>query len=228
MPSDSPPEQITTNLPVKRGRGRPRGTYGKTYVGKFRAAEIREALIRNFANVTMATAALLQAEAAAGGTRTIHSATVRDHLERWVKAGDTEVTESARKNLLDFAEAKVVNAIRNNDTRTARWILEQLGAERGYGRSGNPVMGDLMVIDPSQLTEEQLRTIFDPTRLSDRQMDIVLDVLTSRIGSKAGPIIEGDKVTDAEAVDVPEPPPAEAEPAPIVRGNGHVDEGKFE
>jgi hypothetical protein len=80
--------------------------------------------------------------------------------------------------------------MRAKDYATCRWILEKLGTSRGYGKSG--LTSDLMVIDPADLTDDQLRVIFDPANLSDRQMDVVLEVLISRMGPRAGPIIDAE------------------------------------
>jgi hypothetical protein len=194
MPSDSPPPKQTANLPAKRGRGRPRGSTGKAYIGKFSRAEVKEALSANFGNVMEATAALNQAEMAAGGTRSIASETVRFHMKRWVMEDGLDLEQIGRRNLLDFAEQTVIRAMRNNDTRSARWLLEQLGKDRGYGKGGL-LPGGLKVIDPADLTDDQLRVIFDPANLSDRQMDVILEVLMSRMGPKAGPIIDAETIS---------------------------------
>ena len=190
MPSDSPPPKQTANLPAKRGRGRPRGSTGKAYIGKFSRAEVKEALSANFGNVMEATAALNQAEMAAGGTRSIASETVRFHMKRWVEEDGLDLETIGRRNLLDFAESQIIGAMRAKDYATCRWILEKLGTSRGYGKSG--LTSDLMVIDPADLTDDQLRVIFDPANLSDRQMDVVLEVLISRMGPRAGPIIDAE------------------------------------
>jgi hypothetical protein len=49
-----------------------------------------------------------------------------------------------------------------------------------------------MVIDPADLTDDQLRVIFDPANLNDHQMDVILEVLMNRMGPKAGPIIDAE------------------------------------
>lgn len=207
--------------------GQPVGKHKKipTKYNRFREPEIRAALISNFANVTMATAALNEAENLAGGTRTINHQTVRKHLRGWVSAGDTEVTDSARQNLLDFAEQDVVESIRLKHTATSRWLLEQLGASRGYGRSGQGP-GGLLVIDPANLTDQQFRTIVDPNNLTDAQMDIILEVVMSRMGPNAGMIIDAEAVAPNE---VEATMPEEAQPQPPgVTDAEEADEELFE
>ena len=58
--------------------------------------------------------------------------------------------EQAREVHLDLAEAEITRAIRNQDTKTARWLLGCRGAARGYRGDSNadtpeppPVTGGL-------------------------------------------------------------------------------------
>jgi hypothetical protein len=126
---------------------------------------------------------LCEAERRAGGDRTIVSETVRHYMR--TRPAFQEVARSGKTEALDLAEGVVVKALQAGDIRTARWLLERLGKDRGYGKGGG-----LMVIDPAELTDDQLRVIFDPASLSDHQMDVVLEVLISRMGPRAGPIID--------------------------------------
>jgi hypothetical protein len=183
------------NDTTRRRSGRPRGLppedHTRSYRGKrsFSAAEIKQALRLNFGNPRLTAVSLCEAERKAGGDRTIVSETVRHYMR--TRPAFQEIARSGKTEALDLAEGVVVQALHAGDIRTARWLLEQLGRDRGYGKGGL-LPGGLTVIDPAELTDDQLRVIFDPANLSDHQMDVVLEVLMSRVGPKAGPIIDAE------------------------------------
>jgi hypothetical protein len=52
----------------------------------------------------------------------------------------------------------------------ARWVLERLDRERGYG----PAAEATTVLDPQKLTVEQMCRLLDPTRMSEAQIDAVV------------------------------------------------------
>lgn len=192
MPSDAPPSE---NLPAVRGRGRPKGAVHaedrpKTYGGKpkFSFAEMRVALETNFGNAHMAADALNQAEKQAGGPRTISPRTIENFLES--RGIENVVRMDGRKAAVDFAERRILGAIKSGDTKNSRWLLEQLGADRGYGKRADAE--GLMLIDPQRLTNEQLAQILDPANLREDQLDFVLNFLSEKyLGG--GPIIEHEQ-----------------------------------
>jgi hypothetical protein len=184
----------TTRRRAGRPRGLPPEDHTRSYRGKrsFSAAEIKQVLHLNFGNPHLTAVSLCDAEKKAGGDRTICAETVRHYMR--TRPAFQEIARSGRNEALDLAEGVVIQALHAGDIRTARWLLEQLGKDRGYGKGGL-VPGGLMVIDPADLPDDQLRMIFDPDRLSDRQMDIILEMLLERMGPKAGPIIDAETIS---------------------------------
>ena len=197
MPSDSLPKLRVQPPVLRKARRKTRHHAFYGGVPKFSQHEIKEALRVNFGNARMAAEALNDAEAKAGGKRTVTRETVSYYIETrgWTQA----VLGSARESLIELAEHRVITAIRNGDTKSARWLLEKIGASRGYGPAGGPGgPNGLMLIDPAALTTEQLLQIFDPQRLTAEQLGAVLSHLAARF-EQTTPLIEHE--TAGEAID---------------------------
>lgn len=57
--------------------------------------------------------------------------TARNAIDRFPAA--RQAWDDERETLLDLAETKIIDSIRNGDTNDAKWVLSRLGRERGYG-----------------------------------------------------------------------------------------------
>ncbi|MGC2415970.1 MAG: hypothetical protein WA459_25165 [Stellaceae bacterium] len=172
--------------PVGRPPGLPAETAARSYRGKrkFSGAEIKQALRLNYGNPRLTALALCEAEKKAGGDRTIATETVRHYIV--TRPAFQEIAQEARPGVLDLAEGVVVDALRAGDRPMARWLLERLGKDRGYTSRTEA----RLVLDPSQMTDEQLLQIFDPVRLTDAQLDLVLEHLASHLGNPGRLVID--------------------------------------
>ena len=57
--------------------------------------------------------------------------TAQKLIGRWVET--QEAFKAEREKILDLAESKIVESIRNGDTQDAKWVLARLGKARGWG-----------------------------------------------------------------------------------------------
>jgi hypothetical protein len=160
---------------------------------KFSVREIKEALQQNYGNCYMAANALNEAERQRGGTRTIDRRTVAYHVR--TRPELNAVADEGREEICDIAEQTIFKAIRDGNTALAVRYLETQGKRRGYSRRDEVALAllkldpskqrdedalALLKLDPSKLSPEQTIALFDPRKLTEKQIDAVLDNLAAR------------------------------------------------
>ena len=101
------------------------------------------------------------------------------------------LADDGREEICDVAEQVVFKVIRNGDASLAMRYLENQGKNRGYSRRAE-VTAPLMTLDVAKLTTEQVVALFDPTKLSDEQLDAVIEHLTSLFGDPRGSVIDNE------------------------------------
>jgi hypothetical protein len=138
---------------------------------KFSVREIKEALQQNYGNCYMAANALNETERQRGGTRTIDRRAVAYHVR--TRPELNAIADEGREEICDIAEQAIFKAIRDGNTALAVRYLETQGKHRGYSRSDD-VAAALMKLDRSKLSIEQVVALFDPKKLTDEQVNVVL------------------------------------------------------
>jgi hypothetical protein len=139
---------------------------------KFSVREIKEALRQNYGNCYMAANALNEVERQRGGTRTIDRRAVAYHVR--TRPELNLVADEGREEICDIAEQTIFKAIRDGNTALAVRYLETQGRHRGYSRRDEVALA-LLKLDPSKLSPEQTLAFFDPMKLTDKQLDAILE-----------------------------------------------------
>lgn len=214
-------DQPAPELPAKKN-GRPPGRLQADHVRRtfkggrlgFSPNEIKAALEANFFNPRIAAMWLIETDKKiskelGGIPRTITSGTIREFVDRrklqlWVR-------DNAKTEILDLAEASAISLLKRGHAGITAMTLRSLGAERGY--SGNDT---IIILDPAQLTVDQLLQVLDPSRMSDEQINAVVEMFGRHFEFTPPPAPPNGHgpVIDHEPLMLQEPPDAAADQVP--------------
>jgi hypothetical protein len=165
---------------------------------KFTGIEIRRALEVNYGNPTMAAASLVEAEKSIGGSRTISIDAIRLYMDKRPQLA-AKIGKVKTRGLIELAEGNVARRVAAGDGVMSRWVLDRIGSDYGWKP---PEMQ--IVLDPSQLSVDQLLELLDPARMTDEQIDALLQRMAERYDRRLPKEPEGT-VVDHEAVALPRP-----------------------